>query len=174
MKAGWEFATIDGIECKKCTKCLEFRALDEYSMRSGRKSPYRYCKTCQRAISTTYREENKWKMDILWKNYRIIHRDEIREKNRIRAQVFRAERREEYIEQKNRYCSSDKCRTMKRRNYHRWYEIGDTVTYRWDKWKIVGKSTHWHQISRHWLPPITVPRRLITAIKPRNLLSYAT
>jgi hypothetical protein len=51
-------------------------------------------------------------MEILWKNYRIIHRDKIREKNRLRAIE---DRKKESVQKSTaRYRASEKCRVTKR------------------------------------------------------------
>ena len=98
---------------------MEFKPLEMFPIRPGRPSFYRDCTPCRKAQMAEYRKENKWKVDIMHKNYRIIHRKEIRNKNRERARIEREIDPLPRLEATKKYRDTDKCKATKKRGRRR-------------------------------------------------------
>lgn len=95
---------------------MEFKTLEEFPLRPGRPSFYRDCSPCRIAQMTEYRKENKWKMDIMHKNYSIIHRVKLRNKNRERARIERETDPLPRLESSKKYRATAKCKATKKRS----------------------------------------------------------
>lgn len=167
MKRKKDICEIDGVQHMKCTRCLEYFPYDSFPIRKDRWQPYRNCVVCMRIKARWWRKENQHKVKISDKNYRIIHRDEIKKRKVESAKLYYEKNKEEIKEKMRVYTKTKQHYMNRKRSWREWYDIGDNVMFNGHKFKIVGvRIWVWYLVQRYWSPvPITVPRKKLTPIK---------
>ena len=161
-----DIISIEWVDHMRCTTCLEYYPYDSYPIRKERNQPYRACMKCRAAKSAKWRENNPHKVTISQKNYRIIHRDEVRERRKAYTKKYYEANKERIKAEMRAYSKTPRHYENTKRRWREWYDIGDNVMFNGLKFKIVGiRPCVWYVIQRWWLAELTVPRKKLIPIK---------
>lgn len=165
MKKPKEIEIRDWVEYVKCTGCLEFKPISLYSFRKDRNQYQRRCNKCLNEKSIEWKNENRHKIKITQKNYRIKSKEKIRERRKNTSKNYYEKNKEIIKIKRKEYVNTERHRILRKKLYRKWYDIWDKVSYKWMIFKIVDiKLKVWYAISRQWLPPIIVARRYLKPI----------
>ena len=162
-----DISIIDWVEHMRCTKCLEYKPSETYPIRNSRLQPYRDCVLCRRKKSEAWRKENPHKVKISLNNYRIIHRDEVRERKIAHTKKYYEENKEEIKAKMRAYTKTEHHYKTRKALWRKGYDIGDNVMFNGQKFRIIWVKPYvGYIIQRYWSPvPITVSRKKLTPIK---------
>lgn len=149
---------------------MEFKSLENYSIRKDRWGIYRQCIPCRTQKSYRWRDNNKHKFDISVKNHRIKNRETVKEiRNKCQKKYY--ERNKDIIREKRKLqIQTPEYKAYRKKYLRRWYDIWDIVLYLWVKYKIKEITKRWYRIMRFWdCQLFIIARKHLTPLKHKPL-----